>query len=86
MEKLSQKYKQNEGPIFRYGLDRNSEADENISSRFGSNHFDSEGDYDSDEDDYKRRKKSLNKKKRFREFFRKRNSYQNRFKKFRENF
>ncbi|RNA33408.1 hypothetical protein BpHYR1_048499 [Brachionus plicatilis] len=86
VDRLSQRYKQSNQLNYKHEPGSDLDLDENVSSRFGPNNDDFDSHYESEEDDYKRRKKSLIKKKRFREYFRKRNAFQNRYKKFRENF
>lgn len=84
--RLSPQHRQNDRNSFKYGHGRYFDADENMSSPIGSSENDYESDYYGDEDEFMRRRKNLIKKKRFREFFRKRNIYHNRYGNFRENF
>ncbi|CAF0955017.1 unnamed protein product [Brachionus calyciflorus] len=85
VERLSNKY---DDPEFKSLKLRGKFLDDNLSGPYPDFDEDEYGsEYDSDsEDDLYRKKKSLMKKKRFREFFRKRNALQQRFRKFRANF
>lgn len=86
IDRLSSRYRQNDRNIFKYGHGRYFDADENMSSPFGSNENDFESGYYGDEDDLMRLKKNLIKKKRFREYFKKRNIHHNRYGNFREHY